>query len=170
MLELNKNEILVIRDLTRPSSFDDLYKNIKEVEGLDSQVSSLLEKSNYSNITKIYDKKKSIKNTLIKNQLSRVSIYEKIVTSEINKNNLYSIDLNYTLASILLNILVINSLVIEGRSKKQKITVTDENRLIVINNIINKISTEYETERLLNSFDNVNIEIFKNWVVQKNEF
>lgn len=165
MLELNKNEILVIRDLTRPSSFDDLYKNIKEIEDLDSQVGSLLEKSNYSNITAIYNKKKGIKNTLIKNQLSRVAIYEKVLTSEINKNNLYSIDLNYTLASILLNILVVNSLIIEGRARKKEITVADKNRLITINNIINRISTEYEAERLLNSFDKTDIEIFKSWVV-----
>lgn len=147
-MKLTRNEIDVIRDLTKPSGFERLYKNLADLESTNSQLNTFLEKSNYSKVTDIYTRKSMIKQGIIKNQLGLLLIYQLARTSKIKEDNLYDLNLKTSLVSILLETLIIKSLKLEKISHNRDLLVSEKNEIKIINDIIDKISDCYEIDEI----------------------
>lgn len=148
MLKLTAKEVYIINELTKPSKYERLYKNLPDLESTNTQLNSFLEKSNYSKVTDIYTRKSIIKQSIIKNQLGLLLIYQTARTSKSREDKFYYLNLNSALVSILLETLTLRSLRIESVTKKREMNDREKMELKIIDDIINKISNSYDIEEL----------------------
>lgn len=164
VIDLTTNEFKVIRDLTKPSTYKRLYKNLDKLTKTDAEINDYLAKSNYSKITDIYITKNNIKESIIKNQLSLLMLYQQIITTKPN-GQLRIFQLQDSLIPLLIETLTFRLLKIDSLNRKQeKKDYSEEVR--IIESILNKISkvidanTLYFVDKKINS--NLNIVEFFN--------
>lgn len=148
MLALTGDEIYILRELTKPSSFERLYKKLIDLESVNSQLNTFLEKSNYSKVTDIYTSKSIIKQGIIKKQLGLLLIYQLARTAKFKEDNLYYLDLNTSLVSILLETLTIRSLKLEKLLNKSDLNNKEQSEMKIIDSIIDKIANYYEIDEI----------------------
>lgn len=164
VIDLTTNEFKVIRDLTKPSTYKRLYKNLDKLTKTDAEINDYLAKSNYSKITDIYITKNNIKESIIKNQLSLLMLYQQIITTKPN-GQLRIFEVQDSLIPLLIETLTFRLLKIDSLNRKQeKKDYSEEVRSI--ESILNKISkvidanTLYFVDKKFNS--NLNIVEFFN--------
>ena len=164
VIDLTTNEFKVIRDLTKPSTYKRLYKNLDKLTKTDAEINDYLAKSNYSKITDIYITKNNIKESIIKNQLSLLMLYQQIITTKPN-GQLRIFQLQDSLIPLIIETLTFRLLKIDSLNRKQeKKDYSEEVR--IIESILNKISkvidanTLYFVDKKINS--NLNIVEFFN--------
>lgn len=165
VIDLTTNEFKVIRDLTKPSAYKRLYKNLDKLTKTDAEINDYLAKSNYSKITDIYITKNNIKESIIKNQLSLLMLYQQIITTKPN-GQLRTFEVQEPLITLLVETLTFRLLKIESLKKRGKIKDNYDDEVKTIESILNKISevtdanTLYAIDKKINS--NLNIVEFFN--------
>ena len=118
-IDLTIHEFKVIRDLTKPSTYKRLYKNLDKLNKTDTEINDYLAKSNYSKITDIYIKKNTIKESIIKNQLSLLKLYQQVITTKAN-GELRTLYIQDSLITLLIETLTFRLLKIDSLNRKTK--------------------------------------------------
>ena len=164
-IDLTMNEFKVIRDLTKPSTYKRLYKNLDKLSQIDAEISDYLAKSNYSKVTDIYITKNTIKESIIKNQLSLLKLYQQIITTKAN-GELRTFQIQDSLITLLIETLTFRLLKIDSLNRRAQEKKDYSEEVRIIESILNKISevtdaiTLYFVDKKINS--NLNIVEFFN--------
>ena len=90
---INTNEMNALRYITKPSSYQRLYSKLGEINSMDGKLNEYLGKKNYTMVDEIYDKKGVIKQSIVKNQLTLLRLYQHLITSKKNNDNEYILEL-----------------------------------------------------------------------------
>ena len=147
VIDLTTNEFKVIRDLTKPSTYKRLYKNLDKLTKTDAEINDYLAKSNYSKITDIYITKNNIKESIIKNQLSLLMLYQQIITTKPN-GQLRVFEVQDSLIPLLIETLTFRLLKIDSLNKRDKIKDNYNEEVKIIESILNKISKVIDANTL----------------------
>lgn len=161
-LEITAQEKNVLMMLTKPSSFKRLYLKLDEMESMDAAIDEFFAKSNYSKVTDIYVKKGIIKQSIIKNQLALLRIYQSVITSnKINDNKKIVLEISKTLVPLLIETLTYALISITRRKERNK--MRKEDALMeqccdsLMRNLSNNISSFeiYEYKKILKTKKNI---------------
>lgn len=141
----NKERNALIR-MTKPSSYRRLYVKLDNLINWDKEIEDYFSKSNYSKVTDLYIKKDLTKQSIIKNQLALLRIYQYVIDSKPNGKN-FNLLIQESLIPALIETLTYTLIKTDLLKSKNKVTREDieiENSCNILLDIIGNSIKSYE--------------------------
>ena len=147
-ITISSQEMGALKHITKPSSYGRLYTKLNEIDDMDSKLSEYLSKKNYTMVDEIYESKGIIKQTIVKNQLTLLRIYQHLIISKKNKNNEYVLTIQDTLVPLLIDTISRATEKIKKKKERKKASHFDNNIEPLFSEILTKIENSTEGYRI----------------------
>lgn len=141
---INTNEMNALRYITKPSSYQRLYSKLGEINSMDGKLNEYLGKKNYTMVDEIYDKKGVIKQSIVKNQLTLLRLYQHLITSKKNNDSEYILTIQDALVPLLIETISRATERIQIAKERNYATKYEASIQVLFDSILTKIENNTE--------------------------
>lgn len=144
ILKITNLERSALVQITKPSSYKRLYCKLNDLIAWDKAVEDYFSKSNYSKVSDIYIKKSITKQSIIRNQLTLLRLYQYVIESKPDGDR-FNLTIQESLIPGLIETLTYTLIRIDYLKSKNKCTDVDKKIESACNSLLDLIENSVKS-------------------------